>query len=36
MVYPEFCYQQSITLKLTELTVDGAVQIAWMYVAYLG
>lgn len=31
MVYPKFCYQKSITPELSQVILDVAVQVAWMY-----
>ena len=31
MVYPRFCYQKSITIQLSVVTLDGMVRMACMY-----
>ena len=31
MVYPKFCYQKTIAPGLSQVILDAAVQVAWMY-----
>ena len=31
MVYPSFCYQKSITAKISTVILDAMIQAAWLY-----